>query len=97
MAIVVIYARVVLEDSALRKMLCIRFCEENDFMTDYIGGTKRPLRLRYNEHLRDMIGRKEDTPMGDHFRMAHPQADHTPPPFEVSVLYRRKTILWSFS
>ena len=50
------------------------------------GETKRPLRLRYNEHFRDAIGRKEDTPMGDHFRMVHAQTDHSPPPFEVRVL-----------
>ena len=44
-------------------MLRCKLCETNDVTTDYIGETKLPLRLRYNEHLRDMIGRKEDTLM----------------------------------
>ena len=37
----------------------------------YIGETKRPLWLRFNEHVRDMINGTEDTPMGDHFRERH--------------------------
>ena len=37
----------------------------------YIGETKRPVRLRFNEHLRDALNKSEDTPMGDHFRECH--------------------------
>ena len=37
----------------------------------YIGETKRPLRLRFNEHVRDMLNGTQDTPMGDHFRERH--------------------------
>ena len=51
----------------------------------YVGETKRPLRLRYNEHLRDISNRK-DTPMGDHFRMVHPDAESTAVPIEARVL-----------
>lgn len=57
---------------------------------EYIGESKRPLRLRYNEHVRDMVSRKVDTPMGEHFRTAHPEAGHTPIPFEVKVLYKAR-------
>ena len=69
------------------KLKC-NICDAMNEKMEYIGETKRPLRLRYNEHVRDMTGRKEDTPMGDHFRTAHPQAGHTLQPFEVKVLYR---------
>ena len=48
------------------------------------------LPFRYNEHVRDMIARKEETPMVDHFRIAQPTADDTPPSCDVKVLYRAK-------
>ena len=38
----------------------------------YIGETGRPLRLRYNEHLRDGTNKKPGTPMGEHFAHEHP-------------------------
>ena len=38
----------------------------------YIGGSKRPVRLRFNEHVRSMLGATEYTPLGDHFRKKHP-------------------------
>ena len=71
-------------------MLKCKLCGTNGTTSDYIGETKRPIRLRYNEHLRDMIGRNDDTPMGDHFRESHPEADHKPSPIQVKVLYRAK-------
>ena len=67
-----------------------KICNSRGIETEYVGETKRPLRLRYNEHVRDMLSRKEDTPMGDHFRLTHPDADDTPSPFDVKVLYRAK-------
>ena len=66
-------------------MLKCKLCDST-----YIGETKRPLRLRYNEHVRDMVGRKDETPMGDHFRTAHPEASHTPTTIQAHVLYRAK-------
>ena len=69
-------------------MLRCKECDVNGVRTEYLGETKRPLRLRYNEHLRDAIGRKADTPMGDHFRIAHPSTNSTPPPFDAQVVYR---------
>ena len=69
-------------------MLRCKECDANGVRTEYLGETKRPVRLRYNEHLRDAISRKADTPMGDHFRIAHPSANSTPPPFDAQVVYR---------
>ena len=37
----------------------------------YIGESKRPVRLRFNEHVRSMLGLTENTPLGDHFRKEH--------------------------
>lgn len=68
--------------------LSCQLCRTNNIKTEYIGESKRPLRLRYNEHLRDMVGRKEDTPMGDHFREAHENTHTTSTPIEAKVLYR---------
>ena len=39
----------------------------------YIGESKRPIRLRFNEHVRNMLNASPDTPLGDHFREAHGQ------------------------
>ena len=38
----------------------------------YIGESKRPVRLRFNEHVRSMLCFTENTPLGDHFRNKHP-------------------------
>ena len=37
----------------------------------YVGETSRPVRLRYNEHLRDGINKKVGTPLGEHFIAKH--------------------------
>ena len=39
----------------------------------YVGESKRPVRLRFNEHVRNMLSATPDTPLGDHFRVAHGQ------------------------
>ena len=57
----------------------------------YIGETKRPLRLRFNEHVRDMINKTKDSPMGDHFREHHRDFTHgSRIPLKIKVLYRSK-------
>ena len=71
-------------------MLKCKLCVANVENIDYKGETKRPMRLRFNEHVRDMICRRNDTPMGDYFRTIHHEAGHTPLPFEVRVLYRAR-------
>ena len=67
-------------------LLHCKLCGTGGATSIYVGETKRPFRLRYNEHLRDISSRKEDTPMGDHFRMVHPDADSTALPIEARVL-----------
>ena len=39
----------------------------------YIGESKRPIQLRFNENVRDMLNASPDTPLGDHFRETHGQ------------------------
>lgn len=60
----------------------------------YIGESKRPLRLRYNEHLRCAVNETKLTPIGDHFESCHkeiPKADKlADPPLEVKVLMKTK-------
>ena len=41
-----------------------RLCPEN--ASFYVGETRRPVRLRYNEHIRDAKNGKKDTPFGLH-------------------------------
>ena len=52
----------------------------------YIGETKRPLRLRYNEHLRDGTNKTRDTPLGDHFADKHPQDNATDTTLAVKII-----------
>ena len=39
---------------------------------NYIGETSRPVRLRYNEHRRNLVNGEADTPFGDHVTQQHP-------------------------
>ena len=55
------------------------------------GETKRPLRLRFNEHLRDALNKSPDTPMGDHFQECHSSTHEGDLiPLKIRVLYRSK-------
>ena len=36
-----------------------------------MGETKRPIRLRFNEHVLSAKNKTRDTPIGDHFGSAH--------------------------
>ena len=60
----------------------------------YIGESKRPLRLRFNEHLRCAANETTLTPVGDHFEACHkgiPKADKLAnPPIEVRVLKKTR-------
>ena len=69
-----------------------KLCEGKGDDGTYIGETKRPVRLRFNEHLRDALSASEGTPMGDHFREHHPGAplNKSSLPLQVRVLYRSK-------
>ena len=50
-------------------------CEKRKTRNTYIGETKRSVRLRFNEHLRDARHRAPDTPLGDHMTACHPDLD----------------------
>ena len=67
-----------------------KLCASDVGQMEYIGETKRPLRLRFNEHLRDMTSQKQDTPLGDHFRTCHPQTTGNLTHIDVEVLYRAR-------
>ena len=49
--------------------LTCNICKRNGQDRTYIGETKRPVRLRFNEHIRDEFNESEVIPMGDHFRV----------------------------
>ena len=66
-----------------------KMCDEGEQST-YIGETKRPVRLRFNEHVRDAVNKSEGTPMGDHFRMCHATDDVPHIPLQVNILYKSK-------
>ena len=70
--------------------LCCQVCQENGQTVNYIGETKRPVRLRFNEHLRDAFNGTQDTPMGDHFRDSHPPMERDAVPLKISILYRSR-------
>ena len=54
----------------------------------YVGETKRPVRLRYNEHLRDGSNRTFDTPIGDHFITKHPEQNITDHTLKAKIIRR---------
>ena len=62
-------------------------CEEKKTRNTYIGETKRSVRLRFNEHLRDARHRAPDTPLGDHMTACHPdQLTNIENSFRISIL-----------
>ena len=52
--------------------IACELCEEKKTRSTYIGETKRSVRLRFKEHLRDARHRAPDTPLGDHMIACHP-------------------------
>ena len=60
----------------------------------YIGESKRPLRLRYNEHLRCAANETQLTPIGDHFSECHAGMSKAEkladPPLEVRILKKTR-------
>ena len=66
-------------------------CGGNDREGTYIGETKRPMRIRFNEHVRDVINKTPDTPMGDHFTEKHNDSVHgSSVPLEVKIMFKSK-------
>ena len=62
-------------------------CEEKKTRNTYIGETKRSVRLRFNEHLRNARHRAPDTPLDDHVKACHPdQLTNIENSFRISIL-----------
>ena len=55
----------------------------------YIGETKRPVRLRFNVHLRDALNESEGSSISDHFREYHPQT-RVPIPLQITVIHKAR-------
>ena len=56
----------------------------------YVGETCRPVRLRYNEHLRDGLNKKPGTPLGEHFVKEHPDQQPTDTTLTVRIVRKCK-------
>ena len=52
-------------------MLNVFVCGNRGDDVTYIGETKRPIRLRFNEHVLSAKNKTPETPIGDHFIAAH--------------------------
>ena len=75
--------------------LTCKQCDRDGRDTSYVGETMRPVRLRFNEHVRDACNHTENTPFGDHFASQHSQEDEQSPtipspPLDVRILYKAK-------
>ena len=70
--------------------LSCNVCQKKGQVVRYIGETKRPVRLRFNEHVRDVQNESQDTPMGDHFRDSHPPTERGADPLKLRILYRSR-------
>ena len=78
------------QKNVVYKISC-KLCQEKGEENIYIGETKRPLRLRFNEHIRDAVNRTQETPMGDHFLEHHPShPQNSGIPLNIQILYRAK-------
>ena len=67
-------------------------CAAKGSDVSYVGETKRPIRLRLNEHILAAKNHTPDTPLGDHFAECHP-ADPFPArsvPVTAKILQKTK-------
>ena len=51
----------------------------------YIGETKRRVRDRFNEHIRDAKNQTKNTPFGDHVAYKHPSSSISSTSFQISI------------
>ena len=65
-----------------------QLCERENRRSIYIGETKRSVRQRFNEHLRDARHKAEDTPLGDHMTACHRNSPVDEETFKISILRR---------
>ena len=68
--------------------LSCNVCQAQGQQLRYIGETKRPARLQFNEHVRDAVNKAPDTPMGDHFGVSHPTINVSWNTLKIRILYR---------
>ena len=52
----------------------------------YVGESKRSVRLRFNEHLRDAKNKTKNTPFGEHFMKCHPDVKIDESTLSISIL-----------
>ena len=65
-------------------------CTSDNNRVAYIGECKRPIRLRFNEHVLDAKNNSFDTPFGDHFRVCHVGETLPEHALSVEILHRAK-------
>ena len=58
-------------------------CDETPSV--YIGESKRRVRERFNEHIRDAKNKTNNTPLGDHIARRHPDRTITSTSFKISI------------
>ena len=64
------------------KITC-NLCSENP--ATYIGESKRRVRDRFNEHLRDAKNQTKNTPLGDHIALKHPSSIINSTSLKISI------------
>ena len=65
-------------------------CTSGSDSVTYVGECKRPIRLRFNEHVLAAKNHSIDTPFGDHFRECHVTETLPDHPLSVTILHRAK-------
>ena len=68
--------------NAVYKIIC-NLCVEKPAV--YIGESKRRVRDRFNEHLRNAKNRTRNTPLGDHITRVHQSSNVTSTSFKISI------------
>ena len=68
--------------NAVYKIIC-NLCVEKPAV--YIGESKRRVRDRFNEHLRDAKNRTRNTPLGDHITQMHQSSKVSSTSFKISI------------
>lgn len=75
--------------SGLVYCISCEVCKSKGQEVTYVGETKRPIRLRYNEHLLAAKHSTEDTPLGDHFADVHQGVTLPQQPLSVKILEKQ--------
>ena len=76
----------VTQKNVVYKVTC-GLCDETPSV--YIGESKRRVRERFNEHIRDAKNKTNNIPLGDHIARRHPDRTITSTSFKISILVER--------